>query len=109
LGVYRAAELVALPARDAQLLPDAGAKVNAVGAAARRADIAGRYDNVIFDNDRAVVAAQAGAAPAGYVGHVQVVVVFVASLHLKSPLPGTACPLSLKSAARRAAPLRGRG
>lgn len=83
-GVDRTAELIALPARDTHAVAGAVAQVGAVLAAARRADIAGGDDLVVFDDDRAEVAPQAGAALGDGLGDVEVVVDLIASCHIGS-------------------------
>lgn len=61
LRMHRAAEFVSFAARNAHLLTNAGADVDAVGTTSRRTVVAGGYDDVVLDDDRAKVAAQTGA------------------------------------------------
>ena len=64
LGMDGDAKLVVLAFRDMQALALADAGVDAVGLAARCAVVARADDNVVFDDDGAVAAAQAGRAAA---------------------------------------------
>ena len=56
--MHRAAEFVSFAARNAHLLTNAGADVDTVGTPSRRTVVAGGYDDVVLDDDRAEVAAQ---------------------------------------------------
>ena len=80
LGVDAAAELIALTARNIELLAVAVAELRAVDAAARRAVVAGGEDLVVLDDDRAVFAPQAGRAVEHRVGNVEIVFVLAHAL-----------------------------
>ena len=79
--MHRAAEFVSFAARNAHLLTNAGADVDAVGTPSRRTVVAGGYDDVVLDDDRAEVAAQTGSALKRNLRHVEVVVCFVPTVH----------------------------
>ena len=81
LRMHRAAEFVSFAARNAHLLTNAGADVDAVGTTSRRTVVAGGYDDVVLDDDRAKVAAQTGATLECNLRHVEVVVCFVPTVH----------------------------
>ena len=70
----RAAQLVALPSGDSQSVAQAGTHVGAVLSAARGAVVAGRDDDVVFDDDRAEFAAQARTALRDRGGNIEIIV-----------------------------------
>ena len=84
--MYAAAQFKPLPVRYVQVVPHAAVDVAAVFPAPRRAGVA-RGDNiVVFHNDRAEVAPQAGPALRHGLRNVQIVVVLIPSAHLEAPL-----------------------
>ena len=75
------------------LLTNAGADVDAVGTTSRRTVVAGGYDDVVLDDDRAKVAAQTGAALECNLRHVEVGElvlsrrsIFVSSFYIGKPV-----------------------
>jgi hypothetical protein len=72
--VNRAAKLVSLSAGDVELVSHTVIEVAAVLSAARRAVVSGRYDNVVLDDDSAVLFAQAGATLGDRLRYVKIII-----------------------------------
>ena len=82
LGMDGAAEFIAFAPGDIHQLPGAAAHIHAVFAPSGRAVVAGGDDLVIFYDNRAVAAAQAGCPADDGFGNIEVIVFFAYAGHL---------------------------
>ena len=81
------APLIALAARDAELVSHAVLEIGAVFSASGRTVVARRNDDVVFDDDRTVLLAQTGASLGDRLRDVEIIIDFVWSDHSVIPFP----------------------
>jgi len=75
LSVDAPAEFIPLAVRDVQLIPEAGAMLEAVLGFPRRSHVSCGNDLVVADDDRSYRAAETGAAPGDFFGNAQIILI----------------------------------
>ncbi len=75
LSVDAPAEFIPLAVRNVQLVPEAGAVLEAVLGFPRRSHISCGNDLVVADDDRSYGAAETGAAPGDFFGNAQIILI----------------------------------